>query len=912
MLLERAIDSTRADRHEVLRQLPQTSDPHGASIIYRSAPAFCCAKFSDKSTQLMITVKPASHTNSKINTNPKTFRKIRLSTTLVVPFVLQIITTVGLVGYLSFRNGQKAVQELATQLNTEITARVVQKLENHLSLPNQISQVNQVVLERNLLNLNQSLSAQQRQTLRRYLLELTRQNPGITSVWIMMETQREYADSQRLEDGSLVYHQYGQLTDYHLETRKTDRQGNLTERISYKPFAPRQRPWYIAAVKAGKPVWADIYSYVSDSKLVLALSQPLYNSSGDLLAIFGCDITLSALSQFLETLRVGQTGQVFVMERNGLLVGTSTGEVPFQTRQGAKKPTRLKAVDSQNQLTAATAKHLTAQFNNLAGIQTKLQTDFTFHHQRYFVTTLPFRDDKGLDWPIVVVVPESDFMAQIDANTQNTLWLCLATLGLAIVLGRFTAHRIARPIERIIQASEDMAQGDLQQHVKPSSIAELDKLSHSFNSMAGQLKESFEAMRQAEENYRGIFENALEGIFQSSPEGRLLSANPTMARIFGYDSPADVINSLTDLHKQVYVNPHDRDRFQMLIREQGQVKDFEFQVYRRDRSVIWVQMDARAVPNASGDILYYEGIMQDISDRKRQKEILEAMVKERTAELVTANAKIIALNEKLKVENLRMGAELNVVRQIQQMILPKPKELEIEGLDIAGFMEPADEVGGDYYDVLQTDGVVTIGMGDVTGHGLESGILMLMTQTAVRILTEIREYDPVQFLNTLNRTIYKNIQRMNSDKNLTLVILNYVDGKVSISGQHEETLIVRNGGHIERIDTIDLGFPIGLDEDIADFISHTTVELQPGDGIVLYTDGITEAQNIHKKQYGIERLCAAIGLNWHLSAPETKEAIIADLRQFIGKQKVFDDITLMVLKRQDNASEDRQNHLAAL
>lgn len=860
----------------------------------------------------MIMVKPASHTNSKINTNPKTFRKIRLSTTLVVPFVLQIITTVGLVGYLSFRNGQKAVQELANQLNTEITARVVQKLENHLSLPNQINQVNQVVFGQNILNLSQSLSTQQRQTLRRYLLDLTRQNPGITSVAVTMETWREYADSQRMEDGSLVYHQYGQLTDYNLETWKTDNQGNLTEQISYKPYDPRQRPWYITAVKAGKPVWADIYSYVTNFTLVISLSQPFYNSSGDLLAIFGCDITLSALSQFLETLRVGQTGQVFVMERNGLLVATSTGEAPFQTRQGAREPTRLKVVDSQNQLTAATAKHLTTQFNSLAGIQTKQQTDFTFHHQRHFLTTLPFRDDKGLDWLIVVVVPESDFMAQIDANTQNTLWLCLATLGLAIVLGRFTAHRIARPIERITQASEDMAQGDLQQHVKPSSIAELDKLSHSFNSMAGQLKESFETMRQAEENYRGIFENALEGIFQSSPEGRLLSANPAMARIFGCDSPADIINSLTDLHEQVYVNPQDRARFQMSIREQGQVKDFEFQMYRQDRSVIWVQMNARAVPNASGDILYYEGIIQDISDRKRQKEILEAMVKERTAELVTANAEIIALNEKLKVENLRMGAELNVVRQIQQMILPKPKELEIEGLDIAGFMEPADEVGGDYYDVLQTDGVVTIGMGDVTGHGLESGILMLMTQTAVRILKEIREYDPVQFLNTLNRTIYKNLQRMNSEKNLTLVILNYVDGKVSISGQHEETLIVRNGGQIERIDTIDLGFPIGLDEDIADFISHTTVELQPGDGIVLYTDGITEAQNIHKKRYGIERLCAAIGLNWHLSAPETKEAIIADLRQFIGKQKVFDDITLMVFKRQDNASEDRQNHLAAL
>ncbi|MBW3586589.1 MAG: HAMP domain-containing protein, partial [Cyanobacteria bacterium 0813] len=100
-------------------------------------------------------------------------------------------------------------------------------------------------------------------------------------------------------------------------------------------------------------------------------------------------------------------------------------------------------------------------------------------------------------------------------------------------------------------------------------------------------------------------------------------------------------------------------------------------------------------------------------------ETLEDKVKERTAELANANQEIITLNEKLKVDNLRLGAELNVARQIQQMILPNPEELEIDGLDIAAYMESADEVGGDYYDVLQIDGVVTLAIGDVTGHGLE-------------------------------------------------------------------------------------------------------------------------------------------------------------------------------------------------
>lgn len=389
------------------------------------------------------------------------------------------------------------------------------------------------------------------------------------------------------------------------------------------------------------------------------------------------------------------------------------------------------------------------------------------------------------------------------------------------------------------------------------------------------------ALHESEERFRSLVANIPGAIYrcQWNRNWKIEFISNAIYEISGYPA-SDLIHSEKRNYLSI-IHPDDQKFVQQTIEQSIKNKapyNLEYRIINANHKIRLVHEQGRGVCDISGNLLYLDGVIFDI----------------------TENEEIMALNEQLKEENLRMGAELNVARQIQMMILPKHEELEnIKGLNIAGYMEPADEVGGDYYDVLETDGVVTLGIGDVTGHGLESGILMLMTQTAVRTLQEIQETDPVVFLDTINRTIYKNVQRMNSDKSLTLAIINYADGKISISGQHEETLIVRKNGEIERVDTIDLGFPIGLDEEISKFINHANFELQKGDGIVLYTDGITEAQNINKIQYQLERLCTVISANWDKSVSEIKDEIISDLRKHIGTQKVFDDITLLILKRQE-------------
>lgn len=125
------------------------------------------------------------------------------------------------------------------------------------------------------------------------------------------------------------------------------------------------------------------------------------------------------------------------------------------------------------------------------------------------------------------------------------------------------------------------------------------------------------ALRQAEQKYRSIFENAVEGIFQTTPDGRYLTANPMLARIYGYDSPAELISTLTDIQRQLYADPDRRLQFMRLLQEHDAVWDFESQVYRKDGSVIWISENARAIRDARGELLGYEGTVADITGRKQ-------------------------------------------------------------------------------------------------------------------------------------------------------------------------------------------------------------------------------------------------------------------------------------------------------
>ena len=798
--------------------------------------------------------------------------KFRLRTVLVVPFIIPVLLSTGVVGWLSFRTGQRTVNELASQLRGEIAQRVREEVQRYLDRPHLVHHLNAQVFRFN------GIDREDPDLLLEYFWEQSRELMDLGTIAYANE-RGELVGVNPLEHYLVLSHE---RTGRSLQRYAPQEDGTPGELLRERPdYDARTRGWYQQAVTEGRPVWTEIEPSAIGQRLDISAVYPVYDRDRQFLGVLLCDLPLSGINQFLETLQIGKTGEAFILERNGLLVATSTQKATLIPGRDGEEPQRLSATEMENPRLSAALNTLTAEFGSLENIKQSQGVEFFLEGGRHFLKVMPFQDDRGIDWLILVAIPESDFMEEIHENIQQTVALCLVALMVSIACGVAIAQWILRPILGVMRSSEEIAKGQLDRPVYARGIIELEKLADAFNQMVKQLQTSFSALEQLNrdltrhEQELSASKEQLEAVLNAVPgsiswinsSGTYLGVNRYLADSLNLE-PSEMVGRKIGFAQ----NSHEYADFIQQFIKSSKLSDSQ-------EIGIFVQGKPR----------YYLMAVQKYQQGTATVSVGIDISEWRYAELES---------EKLKRENIRMGAELEVTQQLQKMLLPQPEELTtIEGLEIAAFMESAEEVGGDYYDVLNYDGVGTIAIGDVTGHGLESGILMVMTQTAVRTLKESRETDPVRFLDTLNRTIYRNVQRMKTDKNLTLAVLNYSQGQVRISGQHEEILVVRAEGCIERVDTIDLGLPIGLDENIAEFIAQICVELNSGDGIVVYTDGITEAKNRDNQRYGVMQLCDIISQHWHQSVEEIKQAAIADVRQYIDGQKMLDDMTLVVIKQ---------------
>ncbi|MEG4443983.1 ATP-binding protein [Microcoleus sp. AT9_B5] len=414
-------------------------------------------------------------------------KKVSLRLILVFPFVLQIFAAVGLTAWVSVRNGQEAVNNVANQLRSEVSERINQKLNEYLEAPHLVNQIN---LE--AVRLGQ-IDVQDLPRLERYFVQQVQLFPTAGSIMFGSQKYDVFIGALKPKKDTLQIMEAGQATGGSIRFYDMTKDGERIRLIQEKPdFKIEERPWYVAAVQAGKPVWGEIFSYHAFPEMVLPASVALNDSNGAVIGVFADHFFLAQISDFLKSLKIGRSGQTFIIERSGLIVASSTLQQPFLVENAKAK--RINAAKSTDPLISSATKQLQQQFGDLKQIAQREQLDFWLDGQRQFLQALPYKDDRGLDWLIVVTVPEADFMEQINANTQVTILLCLGALGLATVLGILTARWITNPILRLSEASRAIASGNLDQNVQVKGVEELEVLGQSFNLMAEQLRESFEAL----------------------------------------------------------------------------------------------------------------------------------------------------------------------------------------------------------------------------------------------------------------------------------------------------------------------------------------------------------------------------------------------------------------------------------
>jgi len=394
-------------------------------------------------------------------------------------------------------------------------------------------------------------------------------------------------------------------------------------------------------------------------------------------------------------------------------------------------------------------------------------------------------------------------------------------------------------------------------------------------------------------NYYDIFDHLVEGIFRTTISGHYLLANVALARIYGYDSPVELMASIKDIADTLYVEHGRREEFVRLMQENDTLSGFESKIYRKDGSIIWIAENCRAVRDTTGKLLYYEGTVEDITERKRAEE----QIRRATGELSRSR-------EELRTKNSLMEESLRTAREIQLTMLPQqyptfPHSTTVEqsAFQFVHRYEPAESVSGDFFSITPiSDAEVGVLICDVTGHGVRAALVTAMIRALAEELKPLAR-DPGNFLRKLNFDLCSILKNTGSPM-LTTAFYAVADcqtGKMRFSnaGHPKPLLIRRSIGQVEPLaNASGRGQPaLGLFEDPP--YQTTEVSLNAGDFLMLFTDGLYEVQGQNEELYSQERLTLDVK-NFITHPPGILfDELLGVIRAFAVNGEFDDDVCLV-------------------
>jgi HAMP domain-containing protein len=367
----------------------------------------------------------------------------------VVPVIIsaQIAIAVGLTGLISYINGQKAVNDVASQLREQLAIRIDSHVSDYLATPQLVLGTMSNQFKLGLLSPQNIMEPRNASQIERYLGAQSYLFDSVSYLLIANE-QGDYVGIEKSDQGKRTLdlaNSGGAFRTYGI-----DSEGSHDQLLKQSgQYDPRDRPYYKTAIKTGKQSWTEVYNaFGYENRPTITASQPIYRQlsngqKGELLGVVGVDLILSQVSQFLSELEISKSGMAFIIEPSGQLVATSTGE-PVITQDESKKNHRVMATSSQTALIRNTANYLQKHYGGFK-LDQDAQLVYATGSTQNFVEVRSLKQF-DLQWLVVVVIPESDFMAKIQENSRTTFLLCLGSLVVASIVGLLTARRLTHPI----------------------------------------------------------------------------------------------------------------------------------------------------------------------------------------------------------------------------------------------------------------------------------------------------------------------------------------------------------------------------------------------------------------------------------------------------------------------------------
>ena len=420
-------------------------------------------------------------------------------------------------------------------------------------------------------------------------------------------------------------------------------------------------------------------------------------------------------------------------------------------------------------------------------------------------------------------------------------------------------------------------------------------LEHAIHSAIERQEERI-ALIDERENYFSVFDHLIEGIFRTTPDGRYLLANMALARIYGYESPVELMASIRDIASGLYVEGGRREEFVRLMQLHDTLSGFESKIYRKDGTIIWIAENCRAVRDPRGRLLYYEGTVEDISERKRAEE----QIRRATSELSRSR-------EELRVKNLLMEENLRTAREIQLAMLPQqhpsfPAEAALadSAFQFVHRYQPAEAVSGDFFSITAlSDEEAGVFICDVTGHGVRAALVTAMIRALAEELKPLAR-DPGQFLRKLNSDLCSILKSTGAPMLTTAfyLVANCQTGvlRYANAGHPKPLLAHRSLGQVEPL-VNEFGHSqpaLGLFDDPPYQTSETTIV--PGDFVMLFTDGLYEVQGQNEELYSQQRMLMDVKSLIHLPAGQLFDEVLERVRTFSVDLAFDDDVCLVGLE----------------